>query len=139
MICVFFSALGINKYVIYKDDQKLIQIRAKGPIHVVYEYHRSIGHPKRHNQILVVSKLHSKGGHWNIFHFDTNLGLSGLQVNRGRTAILHNWSIRLSILNTGCLSLMAILFSWQYLMHSLDSRLSSFLTVLAYSKGIPSG
>jgi len=41
-----FSIRGVNQHVITEDDYRLIQEMTEDLIHVIHEYHRSIGHFK---------------------------------------------------------------------------------------------
>jgi len=52
---------GIDKDVVYKDYDELIQEWPEDPVHVVHKHCRSIGHPKRHHYVLVVPIMGPEG------------------------------------------------------------------------------
>jgi len=52
---------GVDEYVVDEDYDKLIQEWPEDLVHVVNEHCWNIGHPKRHNHVLVVSISGPKG------------------------------------------------------------------------------
>ena len=58
---MFLLSFGIDKDVVYEDYDEFIQEWPENPVHEVHKHRRSIGHPKRHNHILIVAILGPEG------------------------------------------------------------------------------
>jgi hypothetical protein len=70
---MLFLTLGIDQNVINEDNDKLIQLWHKYGVHRVHEMCRSIGEPKRHNQILIQPVPGGESGLRNVFWANLNL------------------------------------------------------------------
>jgi hypothetical protein len=70
---MLFFTLGIDQDVINEDNDKLVQLRHEYGVHRVHEMCRSIGEPKRYNQILIQPVPGGESGLRNIFWMDLDL------------------------------------------------------------------
>jgi hypothetical protein len=61
MLLVFLHALGVNKYVVNKDYDKLVQLFHKHLIHEVHEVHWCIGESNGHHCELILPVASDKG------------------------------------------------------------------------------
>ena len=67
MFFMFFLTLGINQYIVYKDNHKFIQVWLTHSIHEIHEYYRCVSQSKWHNFELVVSIPSPKCRLWYTF------------------------------------------------------------------------
>ena len=78
---MFLFILRINQYVVYKDQDKLIQIPTEYDVHHTHEVRESIGQPKQHQYKLVVPVPCTKGSFVNILIMNLYLMVPRSQVN----------------------------------------------------------
>jgi hypothetical protein len=62
MLLMFFHNLGVNKYVVNEDYDKLVQLFHKHLIHEVHKICWCVGEPKGHHCELVLPVTSDKGG-----------------------------------------------------------------------------
>ena len=63
---MLFLTSGVDKYIIDKDDDELIQVSSAYSIHQLHENYRRIGQSEWHHHELIVSVTSSEGCLWNI-------------------------------------------------------------------------
>jgi hypothetical protein len=81
---VIFFALGIDQDVINEDNDKLVQLWHEYRVHQVHEICRSIGEPKRHNQILIQPVPGGESGLRNVFRVDFDLVITRTKIDLGK-------------------------------------------------------
>jgi hypothetical protein len=81
---MLFFTLGIDQNVVNEDNDKLIQLRHKYRVHQVHEMCRSIGEPKRHNQILIQLVPGGESDLRNVFQADLDLMITRTKVDLGK-------------------------------------------------------
>src|SRR5512141_2738955 len=83
MLFMLFFCLGVNKHVINKHHDKLIQIFHKHFVHQVHEKGWGISESKRHNGTFEQTIPGRKGGLWCILLTDSKLVISGTEIYLG--------------------------------------------------------
>jgi hypothetical protein len=78
---MLFFTLGIDQNVINEDNNKLVQLRHEYGVHQVHEMCRSIGEPKRHNQVLIQPVPGGESDLRNVFSVDLNLMITRTKIN----------------------------------------------------------
>lgn len=73
--------LGIHQDIIYKYDNKGVQIRSKHLVHQLFECGRGIGQPKGHDQELITTIPSPKSYIQNIRSSNPQLVITELQIN----------------------------------------------------------
>jgi hypothetical protein len=81
MSCMLFFTLGIDQDVINEDHDKLVQLRHEYGVHQVHEMCRSIGEPKRHNQILVQLIPSGEGSLRDVIRTDLDLMITRTKID----------------------------------------------------------
>jgi hypothetical protein len=81
---MLFCTLGIDQDVVNVDNDKLVQLRHEYGVHQVHEMCRSIGEPKRHNQILIQPVPGGESGLSNVFRADLDLMITRTKVDLGK-------------------------------------------------------
>jgi hypothetical protein len=79
-----FFAVGIDQDVINEDNNKLVQLQHEYGVHQVHEMCRSIGEPKRHNQILIQPVPGGESSLRNVFQADFDLVITRTKIDRGK-------------------------------------------------------
>jgi hypothetical protein len=81
---MLFFTLGIDQDVINEDHDKLVQLWYEYEVHQVHEMCKSIGEPKRHNQILIQPVPGGEKGLRNIFRVDFDLVITRTKIDLGK-------------------------------------------------------
>jgi hypothetical protein len=81
MLRMLFFTLGIDQNVINEDNNKLVQLRHEYGVHQVHEMCRSIGEPKRHNQVLIQPVPGGESDLRNVFWVDLDLMITRTKIN----------------------------------------------------------
>jgi hypothetical protein len=84
MLRMLFFILEIDQDVINKDHDKLVQLQREYGVHQVYEMCRSIGEPKRHNQILIQPIHGGEGSLRDVFRADFDLMITRMKIDLGK-------------------------------------------------------
>jgi hypothetical protein len=78
---MFFFILGVDQNIINEDHDKLVQLRHKHRIRQVHEVSRSIGTPKRHNQILIKTVSGGECCFRYVLQMDLDLVITQMEIN----------------------------------------------------------
>jgi hypothetical protein len=78
---MLFFILGVDQDAINEDNDKLVQLRHEYGVYQVHEMCRSIGEPKRHNQILIQPVPGGEGNLRNIFRTDLDLMITRTKID----------------------------------------------------------
>jgi hypothetical protein len=81
MLFMFFLRPGVNKDVINKDDNKIVEVFHEHLIHEVHEIGESIGQSKGHHYVFEQSVMSGKGSLGYILLSYFQLVISGWEVN----------------------------------------------------------
>jgi hypothetical protein len=81
MSCMLLFTLGIDQDVVNENHDKLVQLRHKYGVHQVHEMCRSIGEPKRHNQILIQPVPRRESSLKNVFRVDLELMITRMKID----------------------------------------------------------
>jgi hypothetical protein len=81
---MLFFTLGIDQDVVNEDNNKLVQLRHEYGVQRVHEMCRSIGEPKRHNQILILPVPGRESGLKNVFQVDLDLMITSTKIDLGK-------------------------------------------------------
>jgi hypothetical protein len=84
MSCMLFFTLVIDQDVANEGNDKLAQLHHEYEVHQVHEMCRSIGEPKRHNQILIQPVPGGESGLRNVFRADFNLVITQMKIDLGK-------------------------------------------------------
>jgi hypothetical protein len=79
--CMLFFTPGIDQDVINEDHDKLVQLWHKSRVHHVHEMCRSIGEPKRHNQILIQPIPCGEDSLRNVFWMNLDLMITRMKID----------------------------------------------------------
>ena len=81
MFCVFLFTLGIDKNVVDKHHDKLVQIIHEHIVHEIHEIGGGIGQTERHQGVLIQSVTSDKYGLGNISLTHLQLMISGAKID----------------------------------------------------------
>jgi hypothetical protein len=85
---MLFFTFGVDQDVVNEDHDKLVQLQHEYRVHQVHEISRSIGEPRRHNQILIQPVPCVESGLRNIFRADLDLMTTRMKIDLGKDSCI---------------------------------------------------